>query len=110
MLALIQKWIKPASIIISDCWKGYINLSKHGYTHETVNHSKEFVNDKGDHTNKIEDHWKQLKSSLPTHGRRKHHYTSYFAEFMWRYVHKERDLFWVFLEDVKTIYNPQTSQ
>ena len=45
---------KPASIIISDCWKGYINLRKYGYTHETVNHSKEFVNEEGAHTNKIE--------------------------------------------------------
>ena len=56
LVSLIRKWIKPQSIIVSDCWKGYINLSKYGYVHETVNHSQEFVNHTGGHTNKIEGH------------------------------------------------------
>ena len=38
----------------------YINLEKYGYKHKTVNHSKEFVNEEGDNTNKIEGHWRQL--------------------------------------------------
>jgi transposase-like protein len=106
LLPLIKKWISPGSIIISDCWKSYINLDKNGYIHKTVNHSQEFVNENGDHTNKIEGHWRQMKSSLPTHGRRKYHYSSYLAEFIWRYINKDEDLFWVFLNDVKAIYNP----
>ena len=44
LLPIIQKWIKPGSIIHSDCWKAYSKLSKLGYTHVTVNHSKEFKN------------------------------------------------------------------
>ena len=32
------------------------------YTHETVNHSQEFVNDEGAHSNEIEEHWRQLKA------------------------------------------------
>ena len=44
LIPLIQKWIKPGSIIHSDCWKAYNKLSTIGYTHITVNHSKEFVN------------------------------------------------------------------
>ena len=28
------------------------------------------------------------------------------AEFMWRYLHKDEDLFEVFLADMKKIYNP----
>ena len=78
LLTLIQKWIEPGSIIVSDCWKAYINLDKYGYTHETVNHFQEFVNDEDAHNNKIEGHWRQLKASLPTHGRRKHHYSVVF--------------------------------
>ena len=77
LLPLIKQWIAPGTTIVSDCWKAYCNLEKHGYKHETVNHSKEFVNDEGGHTNKIEGHRRQMKVSLPTHGRRKHHYSSY---------------------------------
>ena len=78
LLPLIKKWIQSSSIIVSDCWKAYINLDKYGYTHETVNHFQEFVNDEDAHNNKIEGHWRQLKASLPTHGRRKHHYSVVF--------------------------------
>ena len=48
------------------------NPQMHGYTHETVNHSKEFVNKNGKHTNKIEGQWRHLKTGLPEFGRRKY--------------------------------------
>ena len=91
---------------MSDGWKAYGNLSKHGYIHKTVNHSLEtlFVNEKGFHTNKNEDHWRQMKAKLPTHGQKKEDYSSYLAEFKWRYVHRIKDLWKVFLDDVKKIY------
>ncbi|XP_038047285.1 uncharacterized protein LOC119721326 [Patiria miniata] len=106
LLPLIQEWIAPGTTIISDCWKAYINLPKYGYTHETVNHSKEFVNKDGSHTNKIEGHWRQMKTNLSTHGRRKHHYASYLAEFLYRYKHKDSDIFKAFIHDVVKVYNP----
>lgn len=109
LVALAQSWIVPGTTIISDCWKGYINLEHYGYIHKTVNHSQEFVNIEGDHTNKIEGHWRQLKANLPTHGRKKDHYASYFAEFMWKYKHKDDDYFLAFLRDVKKLYNPTSS-
>ena len=40
LIPIIQQWIHPGSIIHSDCWKSYNKLSKIGYTHVTVNHSK----------------------------------------------------------------------
>ncbi|XP_068757288.1 uncharacterized protein [Montipora capricornis] len=40
LLPLIKKWIEPGTVIVSDCWKAYCNLEKHGYTHSTVNHSQ----------------------------------------------------------------------
>ena len=104
LLPLIKKWIEPGTVIVSDCWKAYYNLEKHGYTHSTVNHSQEFVNNQGKHTNKIEGHWRQAKVKLPPFGVRKHHFSSYLAEFMWRYTNKNKDLFAVFLEDVKKVY------
>ena len=44
LLPIIQKWIEPGTIIVSDCWKAYSKLETHGYEHRTVNHSREFVN------------------------------------------------------------------
>ena len=64
--------------------------------HKTVNHSVEFVNSEGYDTNKIEGQWRQMKVSLPTHGRKKEHYSPYLAEFIWRYVNRDKDLFRVF--------------
>ena len=91
LLPLIERWIEPGIVIISDCWKAYCNLEKHGYTHRTVNHSQEFVNEEEDSTNKIEGHWRQAKVKPAPFGVRKHHFSSYLAEFMWRYKNRERD-------------------
>lgn len=79
-------------------------LEKHGYEHRTVNHSKEFVNSVGFHTNKIEGHWRQAKSKLSSFGVRKGMFSSHLAEFLWRYEHKDEDLFCEFIKDVKKIY------
>ena len=69
---------------MSDCWKAYYNLAKNGYEHRTVNHSKEFVNDDGDHTNRIEGHWRQPKANMPKFGVKKTLFSSHLAEFIWR--------------------------
>ena len=81
-----------------------MNLDKYGYTHKTVNHSVEFVSSAGYDTNKQEGHWRQMKVNLPTHGRKKEHYSSYLAEFIWRYVNRRNDLFKTFLKDVARVY------
>lgn len=104
LLPIIKQHVLPGTTIVSDCWKGYINLDKNGFIHKTVNHSKEFVNSEGEHTNRIEGHWRQAKSKLPAFGVRKHLFSSYLAEFIWRYKHKDDDLFVVFWHDVKNIY------
>ena len=98
LLPIIKKWIKPGTLIISDCWKAYSKLNLNGYFHETVNQSEEYVNSNRFHTNKIEGHWRQMKASLSSHGRRKFHYSYYLAEFLWRYRHHDDDPFWAFLE------------
>ena len=63
---IIKRWIKLGSIIHSDCWKGYTRLSKLGYTHVTVNHSKEFLNKENAACTKcIESKWHHAKVSMP---------------------------------------------
>ena len=106
LLPIIQKWIKPGTTIISDCWKAYTNLEKYGYTHKTLNHSEEFVNKDGDSTNKIEGHWRHPKVKILLLCVRKHHFSPYLSEFMWRYRSRDNDLFEMFIGDVKKIYAP----
>ncbi len=36
LLPLIQRHIAEGSTIVSDCWKAYVNLEKHGYVHKCV--------------------------------------------------------------------------
>ena len=69
-----------------------------------MNHSKEFVNKEEKHTNKIEGQWRHMKASMPKFSVRKHMYSGYLAEFLWHYLHKEEDLFEVFLSDIRKVY------
>ena len=101
LLPIIKTFIEKGTTIISDCSKAHCNLEKHGYKHLMVNHSKEFVNSDRYHTNKIKGHWRQAKAKFPPFGIHKYTFSSYLAEFLWRYEHKDEDLFEVFLDDCK---------
>ena len=69
LIPIIKKHVLPGTIIISDCWKAYSKLEEEGFQHQTVNHSKEFINkETGAHTNTIESTWRAVKTSLPKHG------------------------------------------
>ena len=57
LLTILQKWILPGSVIVSDTWMAYIDLDKH-FEHYTVNHSRNFVDPiTGQHTQGIESVW-----------------------------------------------------
>ena len=64
----MEKLIGPnVDMLISDCWGATIRAMRlywAGLRHEKVNHSKEFKNRAGFHTNTIECHWKVLKDEL----------------------------------------------
>ena len=56
LLPIIQRFIRPGSIIYSDGWGAYHSLSNNGYTHKTVIHEHNFINpeDPDVHTQTIE--------------------------------------------------------
>ena len=63
LLPIIQNEVAIGSTIHSDLWKAYSSLSDHGFNHETVNHSEEFVNGiTGAHTQTIECLWRHTKN------------------------------------------------
>ena len=105
LVPLIQKWIKPGTIIHSDCWKSYDCLKKMGYTHVTVNHSKEFINpDSAACTNGIESDWRHAKVSMPRYGVHRGMHAAYLAEFMWRRKYNKVDKFIQLLSDINAAF------
>ena len=106
---MLKKYVAVGSIIHSDCWKGYANLDQQGYTHFTVNHSKNFVDpESGAHPNSIEGMWQKMKYGchMPQFRNVKDaHLPGYLATFMWKEGHSGSDLFVQFLKDAARIYS-----
>lgn len=64
LLAVMQRFIRPGSIIYTDCWKGYTDVifEEMGMFHDTVNHTYNWVDPiTGVHTNTIEGTWSAMK-------------------------------------------------
>ena len=60
----IRASVAPGSVVITDMWSSYSGIDELGmnYTHQTVNHSQNFVNPAtGEHTQTIESIWHSLK-------------------------------------------------
>eukprot|EP00112_Aurelia_sp_Birch-Aquarium-sp1_P014725 Seg3191.4 transcript_id=Seg3191.4/GoldUCD/mRNA.D3Y31 product="putative transposase-like protein" pseudo=true protein_id=Seg3191.4/GoldUCD/D3Y31 len=111
LIPIIQRYVLPGTVIMSDCWKAYSSLKDEGYWHLTVNHSIQFVNqENGACTNMIESTWNALKKSLPKTGTRKEFYDSYFAEYCVRkqYLKPSDDKFKTFLSLITKVYPVKT--
>lgn len=44
LIPLRQKFMKPGTMVYSDCWKAYNGLGELVYDHHTVNHRRNFMN------------------------------------------------------------------
>lgn len=106
LIPILKEYVLPGTTIISDYWKAYDKLNEHGFIHQKVNHSLEFVNNQtGAHTNTIESNWYSIKKSIKS-GTTKTHYSEYFQEWLWRRRFHGQDLFHVFWKHVGKIYDP----
>ncbi len=86
LLPIIQRYVKPGTTIHTDQWAAYNRLSTLGYTHQTVNHSVNFVDPiTGAYTQSIEGSWYAAKRKLKRgHGTSRELFPSYLVEYMWR--------------------------
>lgn len=81
----IKKYVHKGSIIYSDQWNGYTNLNKYGFSHLTVNHSKNYVDPhSGVHTQTIEGNWNGVKVGIP----RKHRNAKGVGFYLLNYMFK----------------------
>jgi len=63
LMPIIQRKIRPDSIVYTDSYRSYNALDVSGFKHYRINHSKLFAN-KGNHINGIENFWNQAKRIL----------------------------------------------
>ena len=104
---LVQNFIEPGTLIISDKFSPYFNLNNSGYVHLMVNHSENFVDPyTGAHTNTIEGVWSQVKRKLKAmNGTHSDKLPSYLDEFNWRKVYPG-DHFDNLLADIAQFHPP----
>jgi len=90
---IINKNIEKQSIVYTDEFLSYANISKYGFNHDVIKHRiKQYVRGKV-HTNTIEDFWSQLKRSLhgTYHSVSPQHLQLYVDEFAYRYNHRNSE-------------------
>ena len=57
LFPIIQQWVNPGSIIVSDGWAAYNRIEEIGFRHEVVIHEDHFVDPAtGIHTNNVENY------------------------------------------------------
>ena len=65
LLPLIFCWILPGSVVYTDEWAAYNGLTAATYTHESVNHSIQFLDPStGVHTNTQKGLWAHVKRTV----------------------------------------------
>jgi hypothetical protein len=89
--AVLQMYIRPGTHIMTDLWKGYRDedLKYLGFTHSTVNHSKQYMNPvDGTHTNTVEGTWNGIKQQIPIRNRTSTFVDDHLLYFIWRRRYK----------------------
>ena len=104
LLPIMQRYIRPGTLFISDEWRAYCGIPSLGYTHQTVNHSQIFVDPAtGAHTNSIEGYWSQLRKQGVMNTSSKL-FRTYLLEAMWRKRFSGEELFEELMDSIREQY------
>lgn len=107
---IIRRHILPGTIIISDGWPSYRNISAIDggiYEHNVVVHERNFVDpdDTDTHTQNVENMWMRAKRKIrQQYGTSEALFESYLSEFLWRNSVGNRDVFATFLQCISDVY------
>jgi transposase-like protein len=106
LIPVIQRNIVAGSTIWSDEWAAYRTLNQHGYLHNTVNHSRYYVDPAtGVHTNNIEARWSACKAAFKRRfGVARHLLPQYLDEYMWRSRHSHPNTFTALINAISVQY------
>jgi transposase-like protein len=93
LLPHIQKSVAKGTWIVSDELYAYKPLTRMGYPHDSINHSRQYV-DGNIHTNTIEGFWSQLKLGIRCVYRHvdRNYLQSYANEYAWRYSYRKSEV------------------
>ncbi|XP_022175067.1 uncharacterized protein LOC111037022 isoform X1 [Myzus persicae] len=103
---IIKREVVLGSIIHSDGWPAYNGIAQYGFTHNTVNHSENFVDPLTQaHTQRIESLWRPLRLKVVKNmcGTSPDLLPRYLMETWWRGINKS-DLFNAFLRDMAEVF------
>ena len=85
LMGIMQKQIKPDSIVQTDYYRSYNVLDVSEFKHYRINHSKLFA-EKQNHINGIENFWSQAKRHMRKfNGVPKTHFPLFLKECEWRF-------------------------
>ena len=84
LLPLIEKYVKPGSIIYNDAWKAYKSIRSLGlhYKHFVINLSENFVTSEEIHTQTIKRFWCNLKEWIKRPGMKSKYMHQYLARYL----------------------------
>jgi transposase-like protein len=88
---VLSRHVLPGSVIVTDCWRGYLGIDEALSVHHlTVNHSETFVDPHtGACTNHIEGTWGAIKARISPRNRTKAFIEGHLLEFIWRRKHSD---------------------
>ena len=109
LIPIIQQYILPDSVIISDQWGAYKTLKNLGYTHYSINHCENFVDvaDSNIHTQNIERLWRDVKEWVKRPGIKSKYLFQYLARYLFLTSHEEESRLHHFLIQAARLYPPQ---
>ena len=94
--------MKPETRIITDYWKGYIDLKDNNYIHDKINHKKNFkIKGTDIHTNTIEGIWNGLKMNILPRYRTRRYLYEHLLETQWRMKFKNNNLWFEYFNKIK---------